>query len=212
MDSKRNRRYMNINVHAAGGEFWNLGMVRVYGSMPADKCVSLLEDILSEFDLSLKHDVVAICTDGASVKKKVSTLISAKQQLCYAHGLQLAVADVLYKRTVTRVESTPGQGELALEGSNSGSESESVDDGDKLDEGLKFEVIYEKEELTTELSDSYQGLINKVRKIVKIFRRSPTKNDAVLQKYATAEIGHELSLSLDCRTRWSSFLKCQVDL
>jgi len=98
--STRNRRYMNVNVHAAEGEFWNLGMVRVHGSMPAEKCVTMLEGKLSDFGLLLKHDVVAICTDGASVMKKVGALIPPQQQLCYAHGLQLAVLDVLYKRSV----------------------------------------------------------------------------------------------------------------
>jgi hypothetical protein len=34
-----------------------------------------------------------------------------------------------------------------------------------------------------ELSDEYKEVISKVRKVVRFFRRSPTKNDAVLQKY-----------------------------
>ena len=90
--STRNRRYMNINVHANGGKFWSLG------SMPAEKCVELLETKLGEFGLSLEKDIVCICTDGASVMRKVGKLISAEQQLCYAHAVQLAVLDVLYKR------------------------------------------------------------------------------------------------------------------
>ena len=194
--STRNRRYMNINVHAAGGEFWNLGMVRVHGSMPAEKCVTMLEGKLSDFGLLLKHDVVAICTDGASVMKKVGALIPPQQQLCYAHGLQLAVLDVLYKCSV-RCKPTPEQ--------ESSERPESVDEEDEdSDKPDNFEVICDTDELIAELSDSYQDVVNKVRKIVKIFRHSPTKNDDVLQKYVRAETGHELSLSLDCKTRWSS--------
>jgi hypothetical protein len=34
-----------------------------------------------------------------------------------------------------------------------------------------------------ELEDKYKDVIAKVRKVVKIFSRSPTKNDAVLQKH-----------------------------
>jgi len=50
--STRNRRYINVNVHANGGKFWSLGMVRVQGSMPVEKCVELLETKLEEFGLS----------------------------------------------------------------------------------------------------------------------------------------------------------------
>lgn len=37
-----------------------------------------------------------------------------------------------------------------------------------------------------------------------MFKRSPTSNDNTLQKYVKAEFGKELSLLLDCKTRWSS--------
>jgi len=48
--SNRNRRYMCVNVHA-NTQFWSLGMIRVHGSMPAEKCVELLEQKLSDFGL-----------------------------------------------------------------------------------------------------------------------------------------------------------------
>ena len=37
-----NRRYMNINIHAAD-KFWNIGLTRVSGHLPAEKCITLLE-------------------------------------------------------------------------------------------------------------------------------------------------------------------------
>ena len=40
--SIKNRRYMNINVHVQQ-QFWNLGITRLEGSMPAVKCVEILE-------------------------------------------------------------------------------------------------------------------------------------------------------------------------
>ena len=83
---------MNINVRAGTSRFWSLGMVRVFGTM------LVLETKLAMFGLSLQHDIVAICTDGASVMKKVGQLVTAKQQLCYAHGISLAVLDVIYKQ------------------------------------------------------------------------------------------------------------------
>jgi hypothetical protein len=99
--STRNRRYMNINVHLSDKQqpsFYSLGLIRVKGSMPAEKCCELLEKKLKSFGISLTDHVVAICTDGASVMTKVGKLIAPEQQLCYAHGIQLAVLDVLYKK------------------------------------------------------------------------------------------------------------------
>lgn len=58
-----------------------------------------------------------------------------------------------------------------------------------------------------ELTDNYEirVIIEKVRKIVRTFRKSPTKND-VLQMYVKTDHGKELQLILDWRTRWISLL------
>jgi hypothetical protein len=53
------------------------------------------------------------------------------------------------------------------------------------------------------LSDSYRQPISQVRKISKIFRKSSVR-DSVLQNYIKQEKGKELSLILDCKTRWNS--------
>ena len=46
-----------------------------------------------------------------------------------------------------------------------------------------------------------------VRKVVKLFRRSPVKNDQYLQKHVKENNnGQELKLLLDSKTRWSSLL------
>ena len=44
--SIRNRRYLNVNVHTEN-TFWNLGLCRIVGSMPAEKCVQILQDKLT---------------------------------------------------------------------------------------------------------------------------------------------------------------------
>ena len=77
--STRNQRYMNVNVHEDGPTFWSLGLTRVHGSMPAEKCVALLEQKLSEFGLCLETDIVGMCTDGASVMTKVGKLLHPEQ-------------------------------------------------------------------------------------------------------------------------------------
>ena len=76
--STRNRRYSNINVHEKVASFWNLGMVRVFGTIPAENCVKLLQQKLQQFELSLKDDIVAICTDGAAVITNVGRVIDAE--------------------------------------------------------------------------------------------------------------------------------------
>ena len=95
--STRNLRYMNIIIYGSCSKNWNLGLVRVPGTMPATKCVELVETRLRDHGLSLNSDIVCITTDGASVMTKVGQLIQA-EQLCYAHGVQLSVLNVLYKR------------------------------------------------------------------------------------------------------------------
>lgn len=190
--STRNRRYMNINIHSQESKFWNVGLVRVHGSMPAERCIALLDEKLSNFDINLHKDIVCLTTDGASVMTKVGKLVSTEQQLCYAHGIQLAVVDVMYKKRTT-------------EGGDK--DEQSADDSDEYDEGDNcLEVVNSEYDVVAELSDDYDSVVKKVRGIVKLFRRSPTKNDEILQKHVVSEIGHELNLILDCRTRWSSLM------
>lgn len=60
-----------------------------------------------------------------------------------------------------------------------------------------------------ELMDDFQilELIKKLRSVVILFRRSPTKDDEILQKYVIEELFKDnFSLILYCRTRWSSLL------
>ncbi len=56
----------------------------------------ILKEQLKENVICLDSNVVCIGTDGASVMAKGEKIIDAEQQLCFAHGLQLAIIDVLY--------------------------------------------------------------------------------------------------------------------
>lgn len=49
--SLRSHHYMNINVHSST-KFWNLGMIRIFGTLTAEKIVEMIESKLSEFNLS----------------------------------------------------------------------------------------------------------------------------------------------------------------
>ena len=225
--SVANKRYMNINVHSDDGKFWSLGLVRVSGSMPAEKCIQLVEDKLKQHGLSLSRDVVCVTTDGASVMTKVGRLIQCHQQLCFAHGIQLAVLQVLYKKksqgididavqrqeNVGHTTAVPEQSEFPLAVNVTG---DSASD-DLLEMELELGVeececdalsFVEGEatlelEVFPELEVNLNALVQKVRQVVCLFKKSPTKND-VLRKYVREEFGKELSVLLDSKTRWSS--------
>ena len=94
--STRSRRYMNLNQHYDSDPL-DLGMVRIKGSMPAERAENLVKERLHEFGLK-KEDIVAATTDGASVMKSFGRMICCVHQLCFAYGYHLAVTDFLYAR------------------------------------------------------------------------------------------------------------------
>ena len=82
---------------------------------------------------------------------------------------------------------------------------ESDTKNDSITEG---EDCFEEEErnIAVPLASNLQEVVQKVRKIVKLFRRSPVKNDDHLQPYILKNLGREKMLLLDCKTRWNSLL------
>lgn len=195
------RRFLNVNVHTVTNSqpaFWNIGLARIFGSMPSESCVQLLKEKLSEFDLSLDNDIVGITTDGASVMKKVGRLIEPLQQICYAHGIQLGITDVIYKKSVdSNVQEEFEDPEMNTNLSKE--EEEVLEDNPDSYDGFHFSLPTKQVDLTSD----YQSLISKLRKCVTLFKNSPTKND-ILQKYIQQEFGKQIQLVLDCKTRWSS--------
>jgi hAT family C-terminal dimerisation region len=209
--SLRNRRFMNINVHCEI-EFFNIGLVRIFGSMPATKCVELLKEKLADFGIRLDQ-IVGMTTDGASVMVKVGKLVDALHQLCFAHGLQLAVVDVLYKKKtklnrfgISDVDSNDENCDIELEDSDCDGgvdDTDDIDIDDSEEGAVGFRLTIDaKEEF--DLNSRINPLVTKIRSVVKLFRRSPTKNDDLLQKYVAQEHNRNLELILDVKTRWSS--------
>lgn len=120
------------------------------------------------------------------------------QQLCLVHGLQLAVIKVLY--------STNGRSDANID-MKPDSPTADIDSSDSDEEYLSenFYAEQQTDQLYTDFKHVVLGpLINKVRDVVKMFKRSPTKNDNVLQPYIKQEFNKEISLKMDCKTRWSS--------
>lgn len=206
--SIKNRRYMNINVHRSNNKFWNLGLCCIHGSMPAERCISVIKSKLKEFGISLAN-IVSVTTDGASVMKKTLKLIDANHQLCLVHGIQLAVIKVLYNKNNTDEIEDEDQEPVELPDTNDCDNSDDDNDEDIENNGEGLEVVqnmFIDSHLNPVQNVELNSLITKIRKVVKIFRKSPTKNDDILQKHVEAEFGKELSLILDSKTRWNSLL------
>lgn len=187
--SNGNRRYINI-ILLLYNKHWNLGLVRILGSATAANCLELVEEHLKVFGLDLKKDVICIVTDGCNVMKCIGGMIKpVKQQLCFAHAIQLAVVDVLYKRPNTQPAFDENQ-------------NSTENDFEFQHENIEGDGIFFEEEEGAEVNSSYFQLVQKVRSVVCLFRNSPLKNE--LQKYAKNEFSKELKLTLDCKTRWNS--------
>ena len=123
---------------------------------------------------------------------KTGTLIPAFQQLCYAHGLQLGILDVLYKKQGQSDDDPLENSEAEINNDESNVTEESEDGGFTVEEvpsDMEGEWIYD-----------FYDIINRVRKIVRLFKGSPTKND-VLQGYIKKEFGRRIELNIDCKTR-----------
>ena len=69
------------------------------------------------------------------------------------------------------------------------------------EEGEGFQE--EMESVQGEITGKMVEIIKKVRKLARMFRKSPTKNDC-LQKYCTEAHGVELQILSDVRTRWNT--------
>ena len=138
---------MNVNIHELKS-YWNLGLIRILGSMPAEKCVSLLKERLHNFKINLADDIIGITTDGPSVMKKFGKILEIDQQLCFAHALQLAVISVLYKKDASHLEVNE-----SLDGENTVfANLDNKDDEDK-DDDYNSEYVYEEEDCTQDLND-----------------------------------------------------------
>jgi len=165
-------------------------------------------NILKIYNISLDYDIVAITTDSASVMKKVGKIINADQQICLAHGIQLAILEVLYNRQIEQRYFE----EIEKESEHEVSNLKDIDENDEVDfendEDLGLQIHNKEREINDEicLNEIIGPLIEKIRKVVRIFRRSPTRNDDFLRKHVKAELGKELKLILDCKTRWNSLL------
>ena len=190
---------MNLNLHYDSDPL-NLEMARIKDSMPAERVENVVKERLHDLGLKME-DIVAATTDGASVMKSFGRMICCVHQLYFAHGYHLAVNDF----------SHAGQNlfeglEKERENNNTGSDSKfsSEEEMEEVDEAAVD--LVETEAIGVELQQFVAEVIGKVRTVVKMFCKSPLK-DEILQKHIQAQLNTELKLILDSKTRWNSLLE-----
>lgn len=116
--------------------------------------------------------------------------------------MQLLLSCILKNKKKTPEQNFDNDGKSSSGGHDSSDEDDY--DNDNIEEdGL--EIVEDDEQVSFDLTndENFNALVTEVRKIVKLFRRSPLKN-SVLQNYVKEKHGKELNLILDCKTRWNS--------
>ena len=127
---------------------------------------------------------------------KMGRLLEMYHVLCMAHGIHLAVCDILYTKRAAQ-DRTPDSDE----------ELEDNADQESIDGEEGHFTIVEDNVGQEEVLENHGEIINKVRKIVRFFRKSPLRNDH-LQMLLRDQKGKELHLVADVRTRWNTLFKC----
>lgn len=186
--STAGKRYANLSVHAAETPYC-LGLKRCLGSMPSEKCNELIMDELKVYGLEEK-DIIGITTDGAKVMVKMGRESRFVHQQCIAHGLHLAVTDVLFKkrpvvlREAPQVSNSNGGEEniVLIEDMSQNEDIQQIEDDIQQVEGdIANSKVFlvglvegetEEEEIITEEFD-LKLLIDKVREVVYTFKGHP---------------------------------------
>ena len=143
--------------------------------------------------------------DGTPVMVKMGKLSCIHQQTCLVHGVHLAVVAVLYSKSPTPIY---------IQGIDDNVSDESEDDSmasnlfihfDSIDDDTEDDEVIE-ETLIPPFRMDIHTVVTKVRNVVRIFRKSPLKNE-ILQSYVEKLLGKKVNLILDCKTRWNSLIK-----
>ena len=162
--------------------------------------------------MNYEDDVIAIGSDGAESMKCMGKLLLKDycivHIICLAHTIHLVIDDVLYKKPKIKTNTSY----IVSDTDNDENEENSDDNEDSDisgDESGEFQVLDIQESQNTlkiEFNPSCNNVITKVGNVFKIFKRSPVKNDDVLQAHDLKELGKELNVILFCGTRWNSLL------
>ena len=88
--STQKKRFSVVSLHPSAGRPIKIGMMRVKGSLTADKAASKLKKKLNEYGIDEDHHIVANTTDGENLMTAMGRQFMAVHQLCHSHGIHLA--------------------------------------------------------------------------------------------------------------------------
>ncbi|UYV67230.1 ATP6V0B [Cordylochernes scorpioides] len=181
----RSKRYLNINIHSRA-KVWNLGLTRISGVFSSEQGKYVIGAKLLELGIDFETDI-----------------------LCYAHGLHLVVMDELYAKKKYKV--VPEFVSATVNQAESDLSDDDNEDTSPFNVSLEVahpsfpEAIYPQSPVFSK--KNIYGVTKKARVVVKLFKRSPLKNE-ILLNYIRQDnrISTSMCLILDCRTRWDSLL------
>ena len=159
------------------------------------------------------RNILLASPDGALVMVKMGRVSGINQQPCLAHGVHLAVVAVLYSKNTIPIYDEGTDEEPNGTSQIQSTISDSNNDGLCGAEDTEGEFIFSDEDngeidedvYISPLKINIKTVIVKFRNIVRIFRKSPLKNE-VLQSYIKEDLGKTLNLVMDCKTRWNSLI------
>ena len=179
---------MNITLHSAKRSPIILGLSAIEGSCDSGVIIALVKEKLKEFGIEMDKDIVGSSHDGAAVMVKYGNNISPLAQLCYNHGVHLAVLDVFYKKVGYKTLNDAESDDENFQDNDNSEDSDDydVDRNDEIASAFAFDgnLNFEDDtpsELPHFLEDIGKNLA-KTRKIVKNFKNSAVRS-SVLQKH-----------------------------
>lgn len=175
--SRSGQRYMNVNAHFAKESF-SLGLIRISEAATSKYLSEKLKETLVKFKINCKF----ITTDGASVMNKMSKEADLYQLKCLLHGMNLAIQDLFYSRTIEQVK------------------YEVEEDSDE--EG--FDVVHNNLDDEIDMNANFCDVIGNIRSLMKFYRQ-PKRHDE-LQKIVFDSEKKEILPEIDVPTRWNSIL------
>lgn len=184
--SRGNKRYMNVILFSTN-KHWNLGLAKIDGKTNAKLSSIDLISKLDSFDVSISN-LICVMSDGASINPCIAKELRLTHQQCIAHAIQLAIKKALYSK------------EKVADNNYDDSEFEEEVEQDELG-GLAFDNAFL--EAPEFKHSDISNVIKKVRKVVTYFRKSPVRNDKLIE-CTKANDSTPKKLILDSRTRWNS--------
>ena len=207
-------RFLNVSLHVLSDNFMKkfevyvLGLIHIDGTCNAEQTKLYIENKLQEFGINIKRDIISSTHDAAAVMVKYGRIMGIISQLCYNHGLHLAITDVLYKKQRTNSE----ENQEIIDYEEIDDEEIEIKLVENVDSLMKINSfgdvnICEEDETNEvlEFTDDFQEVITKLRKIIRMFKSSSVKNN-ILQDYVNQQEGKKLQLMLDMKIRWNSLI------